>query len=226
MATWGGARQLVASSRRWDFPDIDDQSPPPPEETGAARAPQTFRFIVSGIVGLVVLGVAISAVGVLFQRPEPTTPIAVTEDVSGEPPPPARQVIVHVTGAVVAPGLVELGADARVIDAVDAAGGVAEDADINRLNLARPVMDGEHIVVPSATDPATGGGAPGATEPISLSRSSAERLQELPGVGPAIAGRIIDWREKHGGFQTVEDALAIPGIGPATLEKIRAQVVP
>ena len=216
---------MVASSRRWDFPDIDDQSPPGPAEGPTARAPRSVRFVISGIVGLVVAGIAISAIGVLFQRPEATTPVAVVESTPvAEVPSP--QLIVHISGAVITPGLVELEPDARVIDAVNAAGGAAVDADVNRLNLARPVMDGEHIIVPNLQDPVGEGTDSSSAEPISLSRSSSERLQELPGVGPAIAERIIAWREAHGGFRSVDDVLAVSGIGPATLEKFRGQVVP
>ena len=226
MATWGGARQLVSSSRRWDFPDIDDQSPQHADEQDPEPAPRAVRFIVSGVVGLVVLGLAIAAIGLVFQRPRETTPVTSAPSPAVENTAASRPVIVHISGAVLAPGLVELDTGDRVVDAVNAAGGAADGADVHRLNLARPVMDGEHIIVPLLGDPDGVGPELSATEPISLSRSSSERLQELPGIGPAIAERIIAWREANGGFRSVDDALAVPGIGPATLERFRGQVLP
>jgi competence protein ComEA helix-hairpin-helix repeat region len=84
-------------------------------------------------------------------------------------------------------------------------------------------MDGEHIVVPLVGEKVEQAGSDG---PISLSRSSAERLQELPGVGPAIAERIILWREKNGPFRALEDVLAVSGIGEATLERLQGLAVP
>ncbi len=147
-------------------------------------------------------------------------------------------VVVHVTGAVNAPGVVELPAGSRVDDAVTAAGGARDDADLAAVNLARPAADGEqiHVPVPGEEAPAAApvtesAPAPGgASEPagagtgglVDLNTADAAALDELPGVGPAIAQRIIEHREANGPFTRVDDLEQVPGIGPATLEKIRA----
>ena len=132
--------------------------------------------------------------------------------------------LVHVAGAVIAPGVVEVPANSRVIDAIDKAGGISEDAVLDGVNLARVVFDGEQIVVPRLGDEGAGGG--GQDAPISISLADSATLQTLPRIGPATAERIIAWRETHGPFRSVEDLLAISGIGPATLEGLRPLIVP
>src|SRR5690606_38836325 len=112
--------------------------------------------------------------------------------------------LVHVLGAVREPGLVELGADARIVDAVAAAGGFSEDADQGGVNLARAVNDGEQLVVPRVGEspPPSVSSAPGL---VDLNTADAVALEALPGIGPALAGRIVDWRETNGPFARVED---------------------
>jgi len=145
---------------------------------------------------------------------------------------------VHVHGAVVSPGLYELPAGSRVVDVVAAAGGFGDGADQAGVNLARPVVDGEQLRVPAVGEPAAeaaeGGGAGGAAEPASggaaaggavdLNLADDAALQSLPGVGPATAGAILDWREENGVFRSVDDLLGVPGIGEKTLERLRPLV--
>jgi competence protein ComEA len=129
---------------------------------------------------------------------------------------------VHVSGAVNAPGLYVLHADARVVDAVAAAGGLAEDAEAAGVNLARPVSDGEQVIVPRVGEaPAAGPAGVTADGRVNLNSADEGALDTLPGVGPAIAGRIIEWREANGRFASVDDLLSVSGIGPKMLESLR-----
>jgi competence protein ComEA len=153
-------------------------------------------------------------------------------------PPPAAaaptdddvRIVVHVAGAVRAPGVYELGPADRVHDAVTAAGGAAVDADLEGLNLAAPVSDGVRIYVPvvGEIDPAgvpSGIGVDGAqrapSSPVDLNRCTAVELEALPGVGPATAAAIIDDRQRNGPFASVEDLDRVSGIGPAKLAALR-----
>jgi competence protein ComEA len=120
---------------------------------------------------------------------------------------------------------VEVPINSRVIDAINQAGGATSEALLDGVNLARLVFDGEQIVVPvTGLEPAISSGQPG--QKISLSQADSLTLQTLPRVGPATAERIIAWRTAHGPFRSVEDLLAVSGIGPATVEGFRDLVVP
>jgi competence protein ComEA len=134
--------------------------------------------------------------------------------------------LVHVLGAVVRPGLVELSAGDRVVDAVAAAGGFTPDADPAAVNLARPVVDGEQLVVlalgqvpppapPGASGGASGSGGPPADGLVHLNTADVAALDTLPRIGPALAQRIIDWREANGPFTSVDQLLDVAGIGDA-----------
>jgi competence protein ComEA len=138
--------------------------------------------------------------------------------------------LVHVVGAVRASGVVELAAGARVRDAVAAAGGPADDADLQQMNLAAPVADGQRIAVPrvgeAAAPPAPSGAAPdpagGApTGPLNLNTATSTELEALPGIGPTLADAIVREREKLGGFKTIDDLKQVRGIGDARFEDIR-----
>lgn len=140
----------------------------------------------------------------------------------GSAPVSGRDALVHVAGAVRRPGVYELAADARVRDAVRRAGGPTARARLSALNLAAPIQDGQQVVVPGR-DP----GGPGPGEgPLSLSSASAEQLEDLDGIGPALAARIVEHRGRLGGFASVEQLDEVPGIGPARLEALREEVVP
>jgi competence protein ComEA len=136
--------------------------------------------------------------------------------------------------AVQRPGVYRLRAGQRIQDAVRRAGGPRGKADLNAINLAAKVADGQQIVVPrrgvagaaaaGTASSADGGAAATPQAPVSLNSASAEQLETLDGVGPATAHKIIDWRTQHGGFRTIEDLSQVPGIGPKRLAALREKV--
>jgi competence protein ComEA len=135
---------------------------------------------------------------------------------------------VDVVGAVARPGLYRVPQGTRVADAVSRAGGVTRKANLDLVNLAAPLADGEQVVVPAGVGAAAAGTMDGAAPaaPVSLSTATAEQLEGLPGIGPAMAQRIIDYRTAHGAFHSVDELDAVPGIGPARLAELRKLVVP
>jgi competence protein ComEA len=147
---------------------------------------------------------------------------------------PARSLlVVHVVGEVRRPGLYRLRDGARIADAVHRAGGALRDADLTAVNLAAPLVDGIQILVPARTVAPNGspagsaGGATGAaTGPVSLSSATLDELDQLPGVGPITAQKIVDYRTEHGPFASVDDLDAVPGIGPTRIEQLRELVTP
>ena len=146
--------------------------------------------------------------------------------------------LVHVAGAVRRPGVYRLRSGARIQDAVRRAGGARPRGDLNAINLAAKVADGQQVVVPprapagaapagavaAATAGAGAGAATAPAAPVSLNSATAEQLDTLDGVGPVTAQKIIAWREEHGGFRSVDDLGQVPGIGPKRLAALRDHV--
>lgn len=132
------------------------------------------------------------------------------------------QVMVHMTGEVRAPGVVRVKHGSRVSEAVDQAGGFTEDADRDSVNLARLVVDGEQIRVPSLNSSKAQDEGPSgqASACVDVTQADAQTLQKLDGVGPALAARIVTYRKSHP-ITRVDDLVAVPGIGASILEKIR-----
>lgn len=183
---------------------------PPKRRLGAGAAVVAVLLAAAVTVGIGILrGAATPAETV----PVDPGPVATVDDAA---------LYVHVSGAVRLPGLYRLRDGARVVDAVAAAGGFADEADEAGVNLARPVGDGEQLVVPrqgEQTDAAAQGDGR-----INLNTATAAELEELPRIGPAMAQRIIEWREANGRFTSVEDLLAVSGIGEKMLEALRPLV--
>ena len=134
---------------------------------------------------------------------------------------------VSVRGAVVSPGIYALPPGSILQDALQAAGGILPQADTSHLNLAAPLSDGQDVRVPLIT-PTPAPGTPTMVIPgggkINLNTATLAELDSLPGIGPVLAQRIIDYRETHGPFQSVEELLNVEGIGPSLLEKIRDRI--
>ena len=135
-------------------------------------------------------------------------------------------VVVYVSGAVASPGVLTLPASSRVIDAITAAGGATPEADLESINLARILVDGEQIrvgVVGESPPAASEAGTPAGTC-VRLDTATEAELQTLPGIGPSLAQRIISYRATHPRLSTVEELDDVPGIGPSLIEKIRPGV--
>jgi competence protein ComEA len=135
--------------------------------------------------------------------------------------------VVDVTGAVKRPGVYRMPMGSRVNDAVSRAGGATPQAELEAINLAARLADGQQVVVPES---APGGGAVAAAGgeegPISLGTATAEQLEEIEGIGPVTAGDIIDFRDEHGGISSIDQLDQVPGIGPATMDSLRARLQP
>lgn len=188
------------------------------------------RIVVAGGV----LAVAI-AVTLWLLRPPPPPPEASLPFASTTVATPvssttlSSDLVVHVAGAVAAPGVHQLPTGSRVVDAIEAAGGLAPDADAARINLAAPLVDGGRVYVPAVGEeppPVAVGdlaGDPGAGSigPVNLNTADAAALDALPGVGPATAAAILEHRGKVGAFTSVDQLLDVPGIGEAKLDALR-----
>lgn len=238
-------------------------------------------LLLVGVVGVLALGVIVSGWwggGRAGGTNEPGVSIVTGAPTAGTPGPPGAAsvpssapasappaasgsasaapdvAVLYVVGAVEHAGVVRVAADARVTDALTAAGGAAADADLSRLNLARPVVDGERLYVPrigEAEVPAelpagggagagagagvgagsggsasagAGGGAGAAAQVVDLNTADATALETLPGIGPALAERILAWRDEHGGFRSVEDLLEVSGIGEGRFAELQDRV--
>jgi competence protein ComEA len=143
--------------------------------------------------------------------------------------PPAAKLVVHVAGAVRRPGLYRLRDGSRVADAVARAGGATKKADLAAVNLAAPVVDGSQVLLPSRASPGAPAAAGTGSAPlakVSLASATIEQLEALPGIGPVTAQRIVDHRDRHGPFRSVDDLDAVSGIGPARVEQLRELVTP
>ncbi len=192
------------------------------------------RAELAGLILVVALLLAGAGLWYVRSLPKPVvvtagTPTAGTPAAApsapASPPPP---VLVDVAGWVRRPGVYELPAGSRVIDAIRAAGGARRNAVLEALNLAAPLVDGTQILVPkrgqasvgappaAGTSPGTGG-----TPLVNVNTATAAELEALPGIGEVLAQRIIDHRTEHGPFASVEDLLDVSGIGEAILEDIR-----
>ena len=180
--------------------------------------------------------------------------LVVDTEATPTPPTPKSEIAVHVTGAVKSPGVYYLSTDARVHEAIEKAGGGTDQADIHRLNLAAKIRDGEQIDVPEirqipdvkrnapvsnaaqedttptspnlsvTPQPSVGTSAPSDGSRININTATSQELQTLRGIGPALAQRIVEYRQTVGRFSTVDDLTNVKGIGEKTLEKIRDRI--
>jgi competence protein ComEA len=140
----------------------------------------------------------------------------------------SRDIVIHVAGAVRRPGVYRLPAGGRVNDAVARAGGAGPRADLEAINLAARLADGQQVVVPERVrgGAAVAAGASPEDGPISLGTATVEQLEEIEGIGPVTAGDIIEFRDEHGGLSSIDQLDQVSGIGPATMESLRERLQP
>ncbi|PZF01436.1 ComEA family DNA-binding protein [Curtobacterium sp. MCLR17_040] len=250
---------------------MSSPSSPGPWWSRLALSPRAAVVLVAVVVVVAVLVVLVGALvsggggpggaGGVVVRGAPTagaasggpSPAAGASAGAAPSAPGAGRVVVHVLGAVRRSGVVELPASSRVGDALERAGGATDDADLDRLNLARVLTDGERLYVPrvgqqevpealrpmadgaaagpTATAGAGSGGGSGAggsggegAAVVDLNTADQTALETLPGIGPGLAGRIIAWRDEHGRFTAVEDLLDVSGIGDVRFAELRDRV--
>lgn len=130
-------------------------------------------------------------------------------------------IFVHVVGEVKSPGVYEVPAGSRLTDAISAAGGTSPKADLSSVNLARVLNDGEQIIVAARGATNASGSTSGK---INVNTATTDELEKLPGIGPTIASRIVDYRDMNGSFGTVDALADVPGIGPSILDELRKLV--
>lgn len=212
-------------------------TPPQLETAGEVSAPARRLLVApqaSALTWLIIVGLAVLVVsGFLLSRHHASASPAgdgagavssapPTAAASAAPSTGAGQIVVDVGGRVRHPGLVTLPAGSRVADAIAAAGGPLRAADLARINLAARVTDGQLLLVgvPGASVEAGGGAGP-----VDLNSATVDQLDALPGVGPVLAQRIVDWRQQHGGFRTIDDLQQVPGIGARKFSDLKALVV-
>lgn len=192
-------------------------------------APRQLVLVGVGLLVVVVLGLRY-----VSGHRDPATPAPARAPVIRVERAEARgAVTVHVAGAVRRPGVYRLRAGARVDEAVQRAGGPRRRADLSAVNLAAKVEDGRQVLVPVLAAPSAASGAPSSAAsgaggagsvPLDLNTATLEQLDQLDGIGPGIAQAILDYREEHGGFGSVEELGQVPGIGDGRLASLREQV--
>jgi competence protein ComEA len=199
------------------------------------------------VIWLVAAALAVAAgVKLLGNEESPATPVSVSAPATrgvSSPTEEAQTVYVHVAGAVHKPGLVELPAGTRVATALERAGGPTRRADLTLVNLAARVQDGQQIVVPAAGAPGAAGAgsaaggasvtgsAAGAARSIPgvkihLSTATIEQLDEIDGIGPTLAERIVEYRDAHSGFRSIQELAEVEGIGEKRLATLREALQP
>ncbi len=232
---------LASRSGNGTDPAIDrDGRLPRPDRDGGLPAPAAVRALAAFNPGrqalkpLLAVAVAVAALaGYLVWHSRPTAQVvaprasvaalAPTAPTSSAP----TMIVIAIQGRVRHPGLVRLPAGARVADAIDAAGGPLPGTDLSYVNLAQKLVDGELIVI-AKSGPAGGSGGVaagpaglGSARPLNLNTATATQLEALPGIGPSLAGHIIDYRTTHGAFKSVDELRNVPGIGDAKFAEVK-----
>jgi competence protein ComEA len=191
--------------------------------------PELFADRRRVLLGAVVLLLALVFAGRALLRPSRVSVPPPVHVARAAVPAKPKQLFVDVVGAVRRPGLYRLAEGSRVADVVRRAGGPTSKAQLELVNLAALVADGEQVMVPRRGAPIVAAGGtvgPSSSGPVHLNSATLEQLDTLPGVGPVTAQKIVAYRTAHGGFSSVDELDAVPGIGPARLADLRGLVAP
>ena len=221
-------------------PVVVEQSDPVPAPGSLlqhvhARFTQHIRFHPREAGALAVLGLLLLiGAGLAYMRARPAAAVpppsgAVSASASpGTSSAPANTIVVDVVGAVHKPGVYDFAQGARVIDAVRAAGGFLPDAEPQAINLARPLVDGEQVVVPKKGEAPSGtSGSGSAQQPggkVNINSATPSDFENLPGIGPVLAQKIVDYRDQHGPFRSIQDLMKVSGIGQKKFDSLSAYV--
>jgi competence protein ComEA len=184
---------------------------------------ERYRWVLLGLVAAAVAGV------VLFQLLRPQSPPIILSTPTSLPTPEVtptpHPLRVYVSGAVQRPDVYTLAPDSIVKDAILAAGGATEEADLDHINLAMPIADGQHVYIPRFGEESLPVQMPSGQRVtggrINVNTADLAALESLPGIGPVMAQRILDYRQDYGPFARPEDVMNVSGVGPATFEGIR-----
>ncbi len=189
-----------------------------------------MKSVAYGLVGLLV-GFILAGTLLLVTRLPAGRPVTLL------PPPTEAPIEVHVIGAVLRPGVYLFADGSRVQDAITAAGGLTADANVEGINLAAKIQDGQQLEIPGGGQPSTasratpafrvltGAATPTAsTELININTASIDELDTLPGIGPTLAQRIVDYRNQHGPFPNIQAIMDVPGIGASTFDEIQSLI--
>lgn len=190
---------------------------------------QTVRYVGAGITALAGLALIIAAI-VLMTRGDAAAPIRVVAPQPAQAPETTTVIKVQVSGEVIFPGVYQMDAEDRLIDAVVAAGGISHEADLSSINMSRRVQDEAHYHIPARGESKPPASTPSADTTsldsglIDLNWALVQELEILPGIGPSLAGAIVAYREENGPFTSIDEVEGVPGIGPKTLDAIRLLV--
>ena len=198
--------------------------------------------IIIGVIGVILI---ISVVIYFLDRNENEEYIEINNEIANleedvvEEIEESEEIILHIIGAVKNPGIVKIKEGSRIVDVIEAAGGITEDADVSKINLAYIVEDGQKIFIPSITDEITEeteyvtsesgdniivDDNEGENVMVNINKATQTELETLPGIGPAMALRIIEHREENGNFENIEEIKNVKGIGDAKFENIKNNI--
>lgn len=219
-----------------DQPDLAQTPtlPPPPSSASGTRSDLARRWrdlelnassrALAGLGAVCVVLLVVTAWALMRPRPAPAPAPAAPLPVTALPSPTPSGIVVDVGGRVRRPGLVTVPLGSRVADAVRAAGGALRPRDLALLNLAAKVSDGQLLLVGVAGAPAGADPTSASSGPVNLNTATVDQLDSLPGIGPVLAQRIIDWRTANGGFHSVRDLDQVSGIGDSTYAELEPLV--